>query len=256
VWNPQTSISDYVLSFVLQYIKCAFPSVWQSEFSRFASDGEIEYEQVRSSLTKAGVTHDVRGLVVKANVEVVYLQNEGDWHVARHATPYMNALDFIHCGESVHVSSPLANVAIYFGRWGDGHAVPPKAMIEFALRGLTSGLSSNEVVCALERTSFDRVEPKRDDEKTSLATATGIVATAAINAQGVIASCDAQPSEAFLYAFYLLNNGARIAIRWYEPSPHAVFELPSDMGRLEIIAFVRDKQGNQSSVRIAVQHEL
>ena len=59
-----------------------------------------------------------------------------------------------------------------------------------------------------------------------------------------------------IYAFYLLLDGERCAMRWYENNPTACFDLPRDAGKLEVIAFAKDGLENMVRVQIPVEQSF
>ncbi|HHJ1299046.1 MULTISPECIES: DUF6270 domain-containing protein [Pseudomonas] len=55
------------------------------------------------------------------------------------------------------------------------------------------------------------------------------------------------------FAFYLVVNGARHEVRWYDTSPNARFEVPDQSSSLEIVAFYKDILEDQMSARCTVK---
>ena len=54
------------------------------------------------------------------------------------------------------------------------------------------------------------------------------------------------------FAFYLLIDGVRHDVRWYEPSPRARFPIPDTPGELVVVAFYKDPQDQQTSSKRSV----
>ncbi|UVL79871.1 DUF6270 domain-containing protein [Pseudomonas putida] len=51
------------------------------------------------------------------------------------------------------------------------------------------------------------------------------------------------------FAFYLLVDGVRTEVRWYERSRNVRFSVPSESGSLEVVAFYRDEAGDKLVVK-------
>lgn len=47
------------------------------------------------------------------------------------------------------------------------------------------------------------------------------------------------------YAFYLLVDGKRMAVRWYSPLNETVFDVAGITGLVEIVAFSKDMFGDK-----------
>lgn len=54
------------------------------------------------------------------------------------------------------------------------------------------------------------------------------------------------------YAFYLVVNGARHEVRWYDTLPNAKFAIPDDISNLEVVAFYKDILEDQISTKCTV----
>ncbi|MFG0851055.1 DUF6270 domain-containing protein [Pseudomonas sp. FYR_2] len=74
---------------------------------------------------------------------------------------------------------------------------------------------------------------------------------------GVFAHCslvkDGSIHESGCFAFYLVVNGSRHEVRWYDTSPSARFELPENTSNLEIVAFYKDILEDQLSAKCSVK---
>ncbi|MGT3070937.1 DUF6270 domain-containing protein [Pseudomonas putida] len=55
------------------------------------------------------------------------------------------------------------------------------------------------------------------------------------------------------YAFYLVVNGVRHDVRWYDTSPNARFAVPDHISNFEIVAFYKDILEDQLSARCDVK---
>jgi hypothetical protein len=258
VWNPQTDIADYVPEFVVQYIQAAFPA-----FAHEAKDvlGQPRGSQARalsSLLGRAGVRNDLRSAELLSGVRVLYLQNQSDWHVRQHALPYFANKSWRRVGHAAFARADKENLAAYIGNWGEGHAPPPKEMLGAVLARMAAGETSVDLAKALDGGLDGRIaiasrfhwpgEPLRLK-----------VEARALHEKGVVqAACevlDEAPVESLTYAFYLVLDGQRCDMRWYERSRCIEFPLPRAAGRLEVVAFVRARTGDQFSARTEVIRE-
>ncbi|WEK29774.1 MAG: DUF6270 domain-containing protein [Candidatus Pseudomonas phytovorans] len=64
---------------------------------------------------------------------------------------------------------------------------------------------------------------------------------------------DGSIHESGCFAFYLVVNGARHTVRWYDASPNARFEVPDNTSNLEIVAFYKDILEDQMSTKCTVK---
>lgn len=55
------------------------------------------------------------------------------------------------------------------------------------------------------------------------------------------------------FAFYLMVDGARQAMRWYDPTCRAVFPVPAEFNTLEVVVFYRDVLGEVIRSTAAVE---
>lgn len=52
------------------------------------------------------------------------------------------------------------------------------------------------------------------------------------------------PEEHYSYAFYLLADRKQIDVRWHEHSPVFEFMFPEERAKIEIVAFVKNENGD------------
>lgn len=75
--------------------------------------------------------------------------------------------------------------------------------------------------------------------------------------QGIFAHCslvkDGVIQERGNFAFYLIVNGTRHTVRWYEAEPSAKFDIPDSIDNLEIIAFYKDILEDQVLAKCSVK---
>lgn len=255
VWNPQTSISEYVPSFVAKYIGVAFPEV--SERIKFILEAPDSTQSALLSelFFQLDVHFDVTNIIVPDNVKVLILQNRSDWHVERHTKPFMKGRRWSKVGADGYVESVVGNIGVYFGEWGRGHVAPDKSVILDVIFMLRDGGGVRSIVANFDggvSGSFDKkigvgvgVESRIVDPSLE------VKAYCKEGVISVLCHCD-RSSESDRFAFYLLRDGIRIDMRWYEESGAATFFVDSSLAGLEVVAFMRDRLGNQFSKRVGV----
>lgn len=114
VWNPQTSITDYVPTSVQSFLSVAVPS---HEVSSRADENEAKLLDVGI----ASKNMDFRGH------RLLYLQNYNDWHVKYHLAPYLDSSGLSYRGNGLYSNS--RNHSVVISAFGEGHAVPDKGLI-------------------------------------------------------------------------------------------------------------------------------
>lgn len=149
VWNPQTAIADYAPEYVKRYIETAFPRLRVMSPQPRNNGSAKHAECLRAVLDSTGIVHEVRSFALGPNIELLYLQNRSDWHVAEHANPYLTTRTWNRIGQAAF-SDQEARCAVIFGSWGDGHVPPPKEMLVAALSRLASGEHVPQVAQALD----------------------------------------------------------------------------------------------------------
>ncbi|MFT5119060.1 MAG: hypothetical protein ACI9ST_000350 [Psychrobacter glaciei] len=139
VWNPQTSISKYYKSHVINYIEKSFHK-------------EIINSNLYSSLDKIGIVHDVTKLyakTLKKEACILYLQNSDDtFHVENHLYPIMNAVKAKK--DNDHIYSSSAGILFWVKCWGKGHTSPNSSMILEILRRIINDDDINSIALSLE----------------------------------------------------------------------------------------------------------
>ncbi|GEM_PF-4537042 len=63
---------------------------------------------------------------------------------------------------------------------------------------------------------------------------------------------DGVAPRTFTYAFYLVVDGVRVDVRWYEPSAVFQFDLPEKGEEIEILAFVKHQDGATNTLRATI----
>lgn len=138
VWNPQTSISKYIEKSVSKYIKFAFPSI---------SDSNLKDNY--SKLDKTGVIHEITNKNIPKNVELIYMQNQSDWHYNSHCKPFFSGSKLesypdIPCFKT-------SNTLLCIGNWGYGHIAPPKNLLKSFLYELSEGNGISGIIGVIKK---------------------------------------------------------------------------------------------------------
>lgn len=205
---------------------------------------------LKKILAGTGIQQAVRTGQISSMVDLLYLQNTTDGHVILHAIPFMANYTWERIGKG-YISKPEGRIGIFFDYWGDGHAVPPKQLISDIILCLVEGATLAEVMHSLETGSISVMG--KNSPKTLK-----IDAEAWISKGRVSAVCKIiEPTKVDLkYAFYLLSNGERCALRWYESDPTVLFDHIGKNGEcLEVMAFCMDASNNIFSVIVPVRYE-
>lgn len=245
VWNPQTSIADYSRTHVIQYLRSAFPHL----------QVELEEQNLYPALQSAGIRHDLKDYPLQHNVRVLYLQNQTDWHIEKHAGPYLAEGDYLRAGRCCWQEKD-AHCVLSVGLWGDGHQAVPKELLLSALRQLSEGVSQLEIAQGLERDPAFRAPEAPAISWFPMAQETEFSVSAKLVQHTVVASArllvDGEEAAAVMYAFYLLVGGKRHDMRWYSKSAEAVFSRPVTEGCMEVVGFAKDAFGEKLVVKVTV----
>lgn len=256
VWNPQTAIADYVPEFVEKYIDVAFPSLSRNASGWDADITANRGTKLREILDMATVVHDVRNLKLPPQVEILYLQNRSDWHVTCHAAPYLSGKFWERIGRAAFIEQESKQIGLFFGYWGEGHAAPPIDYLEMVLRKLAEGELIHTVARELDGSHGKFCGDDLDFHWLASNVELRLEASARVVSGRVhvktLVGQEGAGTEGIMYAFYLLVDGVRQSVRWYEPCSEVHFDLPDKAGRLQVVAFARSRPGNQVSVRIPV----
>jgi Family of unknown function (DUF6270) len=252
VWNPQTTLSSYVPGAVRDFLRVGFPSLRNLLEGFDELPATKKSTVLRSTLDQAGVLHDVVGEHLGEHVELLYLQNQSDWHLTKHAQPYLDTGNYLAVGNAAF-TDPVSRRSVYFGDWGKGHEAPDRELTRFVLRQLVDGVSPPEVASALDRGIEGICEPSRPFFWIAAAEAGKFYVAA--QRRGEEIAVDAwferdisKFGDSIQYAFYLLLNDDRIETKWYSPEPATMFEWPkSSSGVVRVMAFFRDRVGSTFS---------
>jgi hypothetical protein len=159
-------------------------------------------------------------------------------------------------GKAAFIEEVNNQLGVFFGHWGQGHVAPPKVILETLLRKLAGGESIVEVMQALSDGLGGLNEAPPHVHWVAAEPDFQLMAQAWVEDAQVQATCsvgeESNGPGGVTYAFYLLVDGVRQAMRWYETKSNVFFDLPDVTGKLEVVAFARDSLGGQVSVRIPV----
>lgn len=129
-WNPQTDLLRYSERTTRQYLASCFPEIQ-------LPGGTISNhrEELRPALESLGLATTCWTSDLPMAQSVLYLQNGQDWHVDAHAMPFASAAGLSLTTPAVYQRD---GVAMLLGSWGEGHSVPPREVLEEAIRVLAS----------------------------------------------------------------------------------------------------------------------
>lgn len=218
-WNPQTSISQYVPEFVVQYLKVAFPEL-ADEAEVALTLAESEQKQCLGRLLeRTGSLHSVRELPLAKKTSVLYLQNRHDWHVAAHAKPYLGQSGWRRIG--INSFAKGENLAFHLGSWGAGHAPIPTELLVKLIGELAQGRSVAQIASTLAVTaSLDEYCPWFAADLTDPNLKPLAICDVVDGELRVAVNMPSLPSaEKVEYALYLLKNRQRIKFFGYQSSP-------------------------------------
>lgn len=243
VSNPQTSISNYIFPFVKDYIEQAFPEKKKELMGLEEVTPTERSERLRTILEECNILHDITNSKFRDNIKIIYLQNKSDSHVLTHAIPFIKNKKWITVGNN---SLQGGNIAIHFGAWGKGHVGPNKNTIIALLSKISAEQSIDSILIDLEEGLEET--GKNDGHIVFLNRSTfKIWPKLTVSERSINVDCHlkrngiAFDSEEIKYAFYLMDNGKRIATRYYTRQKKAQFDLPSTYESLYIRCFARDK---------------
>jgi hypothetical protein len=239
VWNPQTSIGEYVPGAVLQYLKVAFPILSGEVDTILALPLSDQKQHLPQLLQRTGVFHSLVNVPRSKTARILYLQNRHDWHVNAHAKPYLGQDGWRRLGSTTFAQGET--LAMHLGDWGAGHAAPPISFVTRLIADVVSGLSVIDIATELAESSTQdgywpwlSVDMPGNDLKPMFhcAIADGLLR--------ITVEVPLLPSAIGLeYAVYLIKGREKKKVFWYQLSP--VFETRVDGLEIDAIqVFVRD----------------
>ncbi|MCJ8311394.1 MAG: heparinase II/III family protein [Saccharospirillaceae bacterium] len=218
VWNPQTSISNYAIQFVLEYIEIAFPSI----FYDLGLNEKSSVDELYFALNKSGIDHDLKNQTIPDNIKIIYLQNSTDGHLTIHAEPFLtkkqkqkNILPIIEC-------------------FSEGHNPPSKELVDMAIKSLNCNKSITDK--KLKILNFILLNKKNSTMTTSNETIDSpslstddIDVYAFIKEHKIYAEVKHDIHKKLKFAFYLLENGKVIEKISYSINNKIIFEKTTNI---------------------------
>jgi len=122
VWNPQTDIFRYDPGHLQKFLAlCA----------RLDPTGDYSPPKARETLQAQGIVTEVATLLAREQnpARIIYVQEESDWHAARHLEPFLAALQH-EPGSRGPVNERLYVVS---GSHGKGHGPPSREFLDAAV---------------------------------------------------------------------------------------------------------------------------
>lgn len=243
VWNPQTSITQYIKTFVIYYLKNAFPT----RHSKLNVNSDVSREELATWLDNEGVNHDLqRDYKIPENVKLLFLQNKTDWHVSSHAIPFLTNVGFEIDANNL-ANQRVGDKFVHFGTFGRGHSAPNKEIIMASLKWSIENCDTHPLLTSLEDKNIDA---SAEEIKFKVA--------AILDQSEVLASIDVVPGIYIkpVFAFYLFVDGKRVSIKSYSPDNTVVFEVDGNPKKVEIIGYVMDNGKRESKkINVAVNAE-
>lgn len=247
VWNPQTDWLEYQEASVRGYLAAAYPDMTLPDEA-----GPAFRQAAASGLQSLGVVHSLLP-IAKAAARVprrlVYAQNASDWHVTRHAAPFMDAVDYTDMGDGFYRSHRPEGL-IWFGNWGRGHQPPPRTLVEAVLeRMLDPGVGPTELAVELKAgemaTYVDPARAPKDLRQTIGSARVEAATTGETLITSVHLVSPPQGHDQVVYAFYVYAGEERLATRWYGPDAWYIHSEIPGKPATRVIAFARDAFGRQ-----------
>ena len=149
IWNPQTSF--------LNYLKCSVDSYRKTSFR---SDFSAKKNDFYKTLQRLGIIYNLTSKYMKNNINVIYLQNQSDWHVERHAIPFMIDGVWSRIGGGSFLNQNN-NQIMHYGNWGRGHIQPNSELIMYVIREIVRGAPLVRIIRNLDfgRTAYGDKTP-------------------------------------------------------------------------------------------------
>ena len=246
VWNPQTSIENYVKEFVEQYCSIAYSK--KNNFDLQVKKNREVHQFVNNLI------HNICNKPIGKNIKLLYLQNQDDWHVQKHYLPYIEDMDLVQYGNSTFIDY-RGNKVFFLGNWGKGHIAPSNELVKKILTDiiekdnvvLTAWMLDQGIDNMLTKSSKISVLETYDKSFS-------ITCTINLKKNTVHAYCNIDDRN-LLYAFYLISHGERHNVVWYGHNNNCEFLLPDDKESLEVVCFVKDIFGTMKHQKVPVIFE-
>lgn len=250
VINPQTSIIEYKISSVQNYISHAFKKDIKNKI--------VNKETAHEILLKNDIFFEIDINKITSESDVIYLQNESDWHVESHLIPFISNshVPWYRIGKcSFHNKD---NLSLYIGSWGKNHAKPPKELIFHIIKGFIDGKSSSCLAKSLEDQLISFAEDSNFYDNS--------IFDIDWNIQHLIndTHCKIKVSSATLeylnnikYAFYLIVDNTKIVSKkFYTYANHHTFHIEKyNNKKLSIKVFIKLPNGRKITKNISVRNK-
>ena len=244
-FNPQTSIGEYYPSAVLDYLEAAFPECYQSVVLSEVGTGRA---RINAVIEQCDIDHDVTLASISPNKALLYLQNETDWHVQRHLLPFLQA-DFWTRFSNKAFKNNDRRVVVCLGDWSVGHAALPRDLIVKVISLIARQYEMDSVIRYIDRYSKSGKRFLSSFSVDGAAEEFDLSVSLGKDTVSCFITVD-QKLEIDQFAFYLLKNGERINMRWYESNPTAIFEGYTESESFAAVGFVKDHFGSVITKRI------
>jgi hypothetical protein len=250
--NPQTDWLEYAEASVRLYLQMAFPAL-----ALPALPGPPFRKAAADALRALGVEHSLIPLLRLHRLprRLVYLQNSGDWHVIRHAAPFLDAADFRATGNGFFETD---NQLMWFGKWGEGHEPPPRALVEHVIGYLLDAEASvgglKHTLAAGPLTQYvDAAHAPLDLRSSADDLRLDVRAVREVGQVRIQARPHglSQGNEQIEFAFYVDSGKERLAVRWYEPDSSFTYREALRVRATRVTAFARDAFGHVLQVKEA-----
>ncbi|ETF04722.1 hypothetical protein W822_04190 [Advenella kashmirensis W13003] len=247
VWNPQTSIARYMPKFVLHYLKHGFAK----KFARIDTKAAVTREDLRGFLEETGVRHDLQSNYrIPENVNLLFVQNNSDWHVKSHALPFLRNLKVYDDSEEL-IDRNHGNISVRVGNFGRGHIAPNKNTINACLKylmdpeknAIDASIFNSFLVNSPDNNGKVASSNSRSSQQGGLFPSTDdFEISARQEGRTIVAQIDIRPGVFIspTFAFYFLKEGKRKKIRSYNADNTATFEDTGESDFLYVVGFVAD----------------
>ncbi|AFK62357.1 hypothetical protein TKWG_10475 [Advenella kashmirensis WT001] len=265
VWNPQTSLAQCDKTFVISYLKNAFPT----RNSELSINDEISQQDLAARLVREGIYYDLqRNYQIPSAVKLLFLENKTDVHVASHASPFLNNLGFAIDSKNL-TNQRVNNVFAHFDVLDEGLDAPNQKTVTTCLKwlidnsdvplDLTDPKQQSDIpigLTALAQQSDTPIDLVVASEQQSIDTAQEeekFEVTATLDGSNLLASVHVVPGVFIkpFFAFYLFIDGQRTSIKPYSPENSTLFEISGRPNKIEVTGYVLDN-GKRDSKRINV----
>lgn len=240
VWNPQTSITEYNIEHVTKYMHTAFPG---SICSSMELGKKSNLQSFYTSLLKGnGIVDTVLTKTLNSKSRILYFQNNSDWHLKSHATPYIQAKELQPINTYAYTSKD-GNALMYIGNWGEGHVPLPKENLVNMLRFLNNGGKLRDVLKILKGLiGFEQRKVESSVCNFRKQELYGFVSKGSLHLMFHLIDHSAEEKTLHaMFAAYLYDGDERINRFWYQNSPYYSFKLEhASVDNLRVLGFIRE----------------